>query len=206
MKNSDDKPQYKIYKFGSRTDAQKSKRTKSASFYGWLSGLIIVGLSLIIAMGINNWQLSHQGPNTAIISKHTAKSKQTQAQLNRSTKTSDQHSTSRSVSQFREQLASYQDTGLTTKQRAKFQATINSEKDAEIAKQEQTLLDQVKVKVTSNSNQPKTNEFSQSHTFSSIDDAKNWANATKQQWLSAGYSTYTITSNGQGYYLLHFVK
>lgn len=48
--------------------------------------------------------------------------------------------------------------------------------------------------------------FSETHTFNSIQDAKDWANATKPDWTAAGYNYWTVNQNSQGYYVLTFTK
>jgi cytoskeletal protein RodZ len=48
--------------------------------------------------------------------------------------------------------------------------------------------------------------FNVTHTFGSVEDAKNWATATQSSWLKDGYTNYTVTSDSQGYYILKFIK
>ncbi|UQS86292.1 hypothetical protein MOO44_05045 [Nicoliella spurrieriana] len=48
--------------------------------------------------------------------------------------------------------------------------------------------------------------FSTPRQFSSVADATSWAKATQSNWIQAGYNNYTITSDGQGYYVLTFTK
>lgn len=51
-----------------------------------------------------------------------------------------------------------------------------------------------------------SSSFAEPHTFNSVQDAKDWANATKPDWTSAGYNYWTVTQNSQGYYVLTFTK
>lgn len=48
--------------------------------------------------------------------------------------------------------------------------------------------------------------FAETHTFNSLQDAKDWANATKSDWTAAGYNYWTVNQNSQGYYVLTFTK
>ncbi|MEJ6399707.1 hypothetical protein [Nicoliella lavandulae] len=61
-----------------------------------------------------------------------------------------------------------------------------------------------------NNNQSKApangGSFSTPRQFSTVQDATNWAKATQSSWIQAGYSNYTITSDGQGFYVLNFIK
>ncbi|WP_054657248.1 hypothetical protein [Apilactobacillus ozensis] len=68
---------------------------------------------------------------------------------------------------------------------------------------------------SSNNSTPDNNEppqkynnstFNVTHTFGSVEDAKNWATATQSSWLKDGYTNYTVTSDSQGYYILKFIK
>ena len=51
-----------------------------------------------------------------------------------------------------------------------------------------------------------SSSFAEPHTFNSVQDAKDWANATKPDWTSNGYNYWTVTQNSQGYYVLTFTK
>ncbi|MVF16258.1 hypothetical protein [Fructilactobacillus sanfranciscensis] len=51
-----------------------------------------------------------------------------------------------------------------------------------------------------------SSSFAEPHTFNSVQDAKDWANATKPDWTSDGYNYWTVTQNSQGYYVLTFTK
>lgn len=48
--------------------------------------------------------------------------------------------------------------------------------------------------------------FDRTHIFSSVADAQNYAKATQDQWLKAGYTNYTVSADSQGYYILKFIK
>ncbi|MCF6514720.1 hypothetical protein GSH19_00770 [Lactobacillus sp. S2-2] len=48
--------------------------------------------------------------------------------------------------------------------------------------------------------------FAYAKNFNSVEDAQNWANAMQDNWLADGYNNYTITQDGQGYYVLKFIK
>ncbi len=51
-----------------------------------------------------------------------------------------------------------------------------------------------------------SSSFAEPHTFNSVQDAKDWANATKLDWTSDGSNYWTVTQNSQGYYVLTFTK
>ena len=51
-----------------------------------------------------------------------------------------------------------------------------------------------------------SSSFAEPHTFNSVQDAKDWAYATKPDWTSDGYNYWTVTQNSQGYYVLTFTK
>lgn len=208
MKNSDDKPQYKTYDFNTDPQGSKQRRRRTTNYlHGWWIGILIIAIALGIVYGINLWQ-NHSQParNTAIVSqkskkqidKITAASKKRSAQKDANTRVTD----------FRQQLKQQDQDGVTAKQRASLQKQIDTEANKNARSQEQTLLDN-----TSDRKPPKAKQntenadpFSQTHTFSSVADAKSWANTTKNQWLKMGYSNYTITANGQGYFVLRFLK
>lgn len=48
--------------------------------------------------------------------------------------------------------------------------------------------------------------FSIPHTFSSVEDARNWVSATRSVWVKQGYTNYKITQDPQGNYVLVFTK
>lgn len=203
MKNSNDKPQYKTYDFNTDTP----RRKKSTNYlHGWWIGVLIIAVALGIAYGISLWQNHiHPVANTAVVSK---KSKRKIAKITAATnKSADQDAAADKVDRFRSQLNSRNDDGITSDQRSDLQKQIDKETNQNAKSQEQTLLDNTESRhISTNKPAPVTDPFSQTHTFSSVADAKNWANATKAQWLKAGYSDYTITSNGQGYFVLRFLK
>ncbi|KRM93227.1 hypothetical protein FC56_GL000892 [Lentilactobacillus senioris DSM 24302 = JCM 17472] len=207
MKNSDDKPQYKTYDFN--TDAQRKgqHRRKTTNYlHGWWIGFLIIAIALGIVYGINLWQNhAHPVANTAVVSQ---KSKRQIDKITAATKKSaDRDAAADKVERFRGQLKKQNNDGLTSEQRTNLQKQIDQESNQSAQSQEQTLLDNTPTKqVPESKAAPVTDPFSQTHTFSTIADAKNWANATKTEWLKAGYSDYTITANGQGYYVLRFLK
>jgi len=119
---------------------------------------------------------------------------------------------------FKTKFDGYNANGLTVTQKQKLQTLINNEDNSAVQDREQKLLDGATVKPAKTQsssaessshkpdNQDNTSTFATTHTFSSVGDAQNWAQASKNQWLQAGYSTYTITSDGQGNYNLQFVR
>ncbi|MBW1605265.1 hypothetical protein [Lactobacillus sp. Sy-1] len=90
-------------------------------------------------------------------------------------------------------------------------STKNSSSSNKKANQSSATSNHQKTNANQNSNEPPKqpvngNSFSSPRQFSSVADATSWAKATQSSWIQAGYSNYTITSDGQGYYVLNFVK
>ena len=81
--------------------------------------------------------------------------------------------------------------------------------------QSSSSTDESNTSEQSKNNQNKSNPSNQSkkktmfdgtHIFSSVADAQNYAKATQSQWIQAGYQTYTVSADSQGYYILKFVR
>ncbi|EEI19444.1 hypothetical protein [Lentilactobacillus hilgardii] len=208
MNKHDNEPQYKKYDFNSE-QTRSSQRKRQYS--GWWFALLILIIALGIAVSLS-WFLTRDSSkssnrsSTNNISRTIKKSES--ALKNRKTKGAlTSKLESNRVNSFKKQLNQADNNGITKQQRSQLQEKINQESNQSVKSKEQSLLNQTQ----SRSNQPPkkpqaADPFATSHTFSSIQDAKNWANATKEEWLKAGYVNYTITSNGQGYYTLKFVK
>ncbi|WP_341779758.1 hypothetical protein [Levilactobacillus sp. HBUAS70063] len=116
---------------------------------------------------------------------------------------------------FKNKYDGYNDNGITVSQKQKLQDMINDESNSAVQSREQKLLNQAQTKSSSSASSSASSSstsshnptsFDSVHTFSSVEDAQNWAQASKNQWLQAGYTTYTITSDGQGNYNLQFVR
>lgn len=206
MNKHDNEPQYKKYDFNSE-QTRRSQRRKQYS--GWWFALLILVVALGIALSIN-WVLTKDGhssnnhASSTSISKTISKSESAlRKKASKGSLTSKLENNR--VSTFKNQLAVADQNGITKQQRRQFQSSIDQEENKSVKFQEQSLLD--KTKTRPSPKRPKApDQFATTHTFTSIQDAKNWANATKRQWLKAGYVNYTITSNGQGYYTLKFMK
>jgi hypothetical protein len=204
LNKHDDEPQYKKYDFNSEeTRRQQHKKQYS----GWWFALLILVIGIALALGIN-WMVSSnnhkQSSSNSSISKTINKSEKEitgKAQKGPLTNKIEKNR----VKAFSSKVQSAQAGGLTPKERQQLQQQINQEQNKSVKSQEQDVLNSVKSSKPSKP-QKTPDQFSSNHTFASIQDAKNWANATKQQWLKAGYVNYTITSNGQGYYVLRFIK
>lgn len=208
MNKHDNEPQYKKYDFNSE-QTRRSQRKRQYS--GWWFALLILIVALAIAVSLS-WFLTGSGSKS---SKHSSNNgitrtikKSESALKNRKSKGSlTSKLESNRVASFKEKLNSADNNGITKQQRATLQQSVNQESNQSVKKREQSLLNQTETKATQPPKKPKAADpFASAHTFSSIQDAKSWANATKQEWLKAGYVNYTITSNGQGYYTLKFVK
>jgi hypothetical protein len=200
----DDEPKYKKYDFNS----EQSRRSRHKKQYsGWWFALLILIVAIGLAVSIN-WLVTRNdhksSSSTASISKTINKSKQAiEGHTKKGSLTKKVEDNQ--VTAFNDKLKQAKSNGFTLQERNKLQAAINSEKNQTVKSRQQKLLDQASQQAKPA--KPKaTDPFATTHTFSSVNDAKNWANATKQQWLKDGYVNYTITSNGQGYYILKFIK
>ncbi|GHP14495.1 hypothetical protein YK48G_19200 [Lentilactobacillus fungorum] len=204
MNRHDDEPKYKKYDFNS----EQSRRSRHKKQYsGWWFALLILIVAIGLAVSIN-WLVTRNdhksSSSTASISKTINKSKQAIEDHTKKGSLTKKVEDNR-VTAFNDKLKQAKSNGFTLQERNKLQAAINSEKNQTVKSRQQKLLDQASQQ-TKPAKPKTTDPFATTHTFSSINDAKNWANATKQQWLKDGYVNYTITSNGQGYYILKFIK
>lgn len=208
MNKHDNEPQYKKYDFNSE-ETRRSRRKKQYS--GWWFALLILVVALLIAFSLN-WLLTkdnhkssgHSSNNR--ISRTIKKSESTLINRKKKGPLTRQLENNR-IATFKKKLNQADQNGITKQQRARLQESINQESNQSVKDKEQSLLNQTETRTNRPPKKPKqTDPFATDHTFSSIQDAKNWANATKSEWLKAGYVNYTITSNGQGYYTLKFIK
>lgn len=216
-------PQSRMQRYNFNTDnqsANKRKPPKRPSHFRQIIISFLVTLVLIVGVGVwlanRSTTVENGAQNTEQSVKDNSSSHTESDNASKETGNSDSNN-------------STDDKEITSSQRSSLQSSINQESDATIKNSEQRKLDGTKAKsstqqssssanTTSNSagsSSKKTDNssnnsgsitFSQSHTFSSVSDAKSWAQATKSQWLKDGYSTYTITSDAQGNYVLRFVK
>ncbi|GEP23965.1 MAG: hypothetical protein ABF679_02210 [Lentilactobacillus diolivorans] len=214
MNRHDNEPQYKKYDFNSE---QTRRRRRKKQYSGWWFALLILLIALAIAFSVN-WFLtrgdqksSSSNNASSTISKTIKKSEQTiENKKSKGALTNDVEKNR--IAAFNSKLKQADNNGITSQQRQQFQQSINQEVNKTVKSREQTLLNNVGTRQPAKPSGPKAkknktaDQFSANHTFASVQDAKNWANATKQQWLKAGYVNYTITSNSQGYYILQFVK
>ncbi|AYF92285.1 hypothetical protein [Apilactobacillus bombintestini] len=102
-------------------------------------------------------------------------------------------------------------TYFTTKHDAPTTKTVtknsnNSSGDVTTSQREEMMRSKNNNANKNNNNNSKKDMFAQRHIFSSVADAQNYAKATQEQWLKAGYQTYTVSADSQGYYILRFVK
>lgn len=204
MNRHDDEPRYKKYDFNSEENKRRQRRKQ---YSGWWFALLILVVGIVLALSIN-WFITSssnkQSGSTNSISKTIKKSERELTGNSQKGSLTTQVEKNR-VNAFKNKLKDAQKGGLNQKERQQFQQIINEEQNTTVKSQEQNLLNGVKSDKPANA-QKAPDQFSSTHTFASVQDAKNWANATKQQWLRAGYVNYTITSNGQGYYVLRFIK
>ncbi|WP_283680032.1 hypothetical protein [Lentilactobacillus sp. Marseille-Q4993] len=202
MQNKDDKPQYKKYDF---SEDDSSRRQKRNNFRGWWFAVLILVVAVMIALGISWFQQSAGKQHEKGSSDKSPITKTIKKKL-------DHNEESHKVESFESRLSKANNDGLTSQQRSSFQSEVDNEKDSSVKQDEQSILNETPSKTIPNKKpaKPKVNssadQFTQPHTFASISDARNWAQATKADWLRAGYNNFTITTNGQGYYTLTFVK
>lgn len=215
-------PQSRMQRYNFNTDDQSASKRKPPKKPSHFRQIVVSFLiTLVLVVGVGAWlanrstKVENGAQNTEQSVKDNSSSHTESDNASKETGNSDSNN-------------STDDKEITSSQRSSLQSSINQESDATIKNSEQKKLDDTKTKsgnqqssssanTTSNSagSSKKTDNskknsgsitFSQSHTFSSVADAKSWAQATKSQWLKDGYSTYTITSDAQGNYVLRFVK
>ena len=230
MNNQEPQSRMQRYNFNTDNQSPKRKPPKKPSRFRQIIVSFLVTLVLIVGVGVWLANRSTKVENGAQNTEQSVKNNSSSDTESDSTSESDAPSAdSNNSTDDRSNGSVYDDKGITSSQRSSLQSSINQESDATIKNSEQRKLDGTKAKsstqqssssanTTSNSagsSSKKTDNssnnsgsitFSQSHTFSSVSDAKSWAQATKSQWLKDGYSTYTITSDAQGNYVLRFVK
>lgn len=226
-------PQSRMQRYNFNTDNQSANKRKPPKRPSHFRQIIISFLvTLVLIVGVGVW-LANRSTTVENGAQNTEQSVKDNSSSNTGSDDASQDGASTSYpnnsADNRSDGSVYDDKGITASQRSSLQSSINQESDATIKNSEQKKLDDTKAKsstqqssssanTTSNSagsSSKKTDNssnnsgsitFSQPHTFSSVSDAKSWAQATKSQWLKDGYSTYTITSDAQGNYVLRFVK
>jgi len=226
-------PQSRMQRYNFNTDKNQPPKRKGPKRPSRLRQIIVsflVTLALVVGVGV--W-LANRTTKVENGAENTEQSVNDNSSSNKRADSSSQSTASRSVpdnSTEDSSNGSTYDKGVTSSQRNSLQSSINQESDATIKNREQKKLNDAKAKsdtrqssssanttssnsagssskkTDNNKNNSGSITFSQSHTFSSVSDAKSWAQATKSQWLKDGYSTYTITSDAQGNYVLRFVK
>lgn len=207
LNNQEPKSRVQRYNFNQGSDQPPRRRQrKPRRWWPWIMTLLTLAIAILLVLAINH----HNTTGSSTSSSTSASSSVAAASSSASEQTA--------YESFRSTYSSYNDNGLTVTQKQKLQDIINDESNDAIQTREQNLLDQAKTKKSSakttssssasqqSSSASSDSTFDSTHTFSSVNDAQNWAQASKQQWLQAGYSTYTITSDGQGNYNLKFVR
>ncbi len=204
MNKREDEPNYTKYDFTPKEQRQNRRKNLSGWWMALVIILIAVGIGGSIVLFQNAQSSSKANPNP--ISKELSKTKKAIGgqKTSSSLSTQDQNN---AITNFEDKLnrANVKNNGISSNARLQLQEDIDSQSNINVKKQEQNMLDQTPNVVKTEPTQ-QTKQFSETHTFSSVQDAKDWANATKSQWLAAGFNNFTITSNGQGYYVLHFIK
>ncbi|MFC0378415.1 hypothetical protein [Levilactobacillus acidifarinae] len=208
MNNQDPKSRVQRYNFNADDQHLPRRRRRQRRWWPWIMTLLTLTIAVVLVLVINTHK-SSSSSDTA-----TASSAESSLATN-SSSTSKQSA----YDQFEAKYRKYLTNGtLTAAQQQKLQAIVNAESNSATQAREQKLLDQAKVPKASETSSSATEQssaaksssnptsFGTTHTFSSVNDAQNWAQASKNQWLQAGYSTYTITSDGQGNYNLQFVR
>ncbi|GAY73412.1 hypothetical protein [Lentilactobacillus kosonis] len=205
MNNKKESSNYTRYDFNIDSPSQRQPRSK---FSGWWFAIIVLLIALLIGVSVSRLQNPKKSARDSINNDPITKS------VNGKLATEVQN---QQVAKFQNRLNQEDNNGITVSQRKKMQSLIDQTTNKSVKRREQSILNntqtkaavfQPKKKTVPNKPKPtpKDTPFSTDHTFTTIEDAKNWANTTKSQWLAAGYTNYTITTNGQGYYNLTFVK
>jgi len=202
LNNQEPKSRVQRYNFNQGSDRPTRQRPrKPRRWWPWIMTLLTLAVAILLVLAINHHNSS--GSNTSASSSTSA------SVIAKSSSASEQAA----FESFKSTYSQYNDNGLTVTQKQKLQNIINDETNDAVQSREQKLLDkaQTKQSATSSSSSASSSShadstFASTHTFSSVADAQNWAQASKEQWLAAGYSTYTITSDGQGNYNLQFVR
>lgn len=209
LNNQEPKSRVQRYNFNDVHQPPRRHR-QQRRWWPWLMTLLTLAIAVLLVLAINTHQSS---------SSRTATASSADASLAAKSSSTSQQS---AYDQFETKYKRYLSNGtLTLTQKQKLQESINNEDNSAVQSREQKLLNQAEVKRSSSSSNAATSSanstqkaqqsqnassFDTPHTFSSVADAQNWAQASKSQWLQAGYSTYTITSDGQGNYNLQFVR
>ncbi|WP_125765389.1 MULTISPECIES: hypothetical protein [Levilactobacillus] len=202
MNNQEPKSRVQRYNFNQGPDQPtRQRQRKPRRWWPWIMTLITLAIAILLVLAINHH--NNAGSNTSASSSTSA------SVVAKSSSASEQAA----FESFKSTYSSYNDNGLTVTQKQKLQSTINEESNSAVQDREQKLLNQAQTKKSSANSTSSSSAsshadatFASTHTFSSVADAQNWAQASKDQWLQAGYTTYTITSDGQGNYNLQFVR
>lgn len=188
MKNQDPDSRYQRYDFN--VDGQKRRKHKKALIWPWILGMVIIVLAL--AFGIRYEINKHTNSQTKPTTEKVASSQ-------KSTTTKDPK-----VENKKYKPAVNKNFEETNSKQTESKSVASKPDSASNSDQNTTTT---ATKSTAKTRSQNTDsEFAQSRTFNSVEDAKNWAKTTQSQWLAAGYNNYTITQNGQGFYVLTFVK
>ncbi|NLR32879.1 hypothetical protein HF569_10485 [Lactobacillus sp. ZJLC3-7] len=203
MNNQEPKSRVQRYNFNqdpNRPTRQRSRKPRR--WWPWVMTLLTLAIAILLVLGINHHN------NSA--SKTSSSSNTSASLVAKASSVSEQEA----YESFKAKYDGYNDNGITVSQKQKLQNIINDESNSAVQSREQKLLDQSQTKSSATSSSTSSSSasshnpttFDSVHTFSSVEDAQNWAQASKNQWLQAGYTTYTITSDGQGNYNLQFVR
>lgn len=200
LNNQEPKSRVQRYNFNQGNDqATRQRPKKPRRWWPWILTLLTLAIAVLLVLAINH---------------HNNAASNTEASSSNSSSIAAKDSSASEQSayeRFQDKYEQYNDHGITVTQKQKLQNIINAESNSAVQSREQKLLDQATTKPSasaSSSSKKKDSDddqFSTTHTFSSVADAQNWAQASKNSWLQAGYTTYTITSDGQGNYNLQFV-
>ena len=203
-------PKSRVQRYNFNSDGQPPRRRRrQRRWWPWLLTFITLAIAVLLVLAINTHKSSSSSDTATASSADSSISA-------KSSSTAEQSAYNRFEAKYRRYLTNGT---LTVSQKQKLQTIINKEDSSAVQTREQKLLDQAKVQRPASADSSSTTDqssssektsnptsFGTTHTFSSVNDAQNWAQASKNQWLQAGYSTYTITSDGQGNYNLQFVR
>ncbi|KRL94317.1 hypothetical protein FD28_GL000465 [Levilactobacillus hammesii DSM 16381] len=203
LNNQEPKSRVQRYNFNQDPNRPTRQRPrKPRRWWPWVMTLLTLAIAILLVLGITHHN------NSA--SKTASSSSNSASLVAKASSVSEQSA----YESFKDKYDDFNDNGITVSQKQKLQNMINDESNSAVQSREQKLLDQAQTKSSSTQSSASSSSasshnptsFDAVHTFSSVDDAQNWAQASKNQWLQAGYTTYTITSDGQGNYNLQFVR
>ncbi|EKK20603.1 hypothetical protein B808_249 [Fructilactobacillus florum 8D] len=191
MKNESSEHRYRHYDFN--TTQTRQQKHRPVRIWPWIIGLAVVVLALAISARfiIHRTQPTNSTSQPSTTKPTSKKSQTKQSPPPKPRGEQAQNSPSQTSNQNNEQATPTRTTNTPVTKKA----TATPSKPADQSESPR-----------SDPSNSTSSEFAQPHVFDSVVDAKNWASATQNNWLAAGYNNYTITQNSQGFYVLTFER